>query len=338
MSYQDPEHYLEYPYLALRDSGVMLWPDIGDLVDEWLKVLREEGLPDQIQLRASGPSRHSSSGISFKSVTVEDPMNDPPYQNTYAARLNNGEVVWVRIGEGSPQGYEVRVLEKRRRTDKAILAALTVLESYPIEVERLRRALPLVKDFSVQTLSSMHGAWEWLRLRGLEIEKGSTLANEDWRAAVKENLRFFEDLQLRSLWYLVTVLRYYRPGFDTYPREEQDALIIRACSYVNDLLEALRKFNSFLEYGQPDKDLRAGIEDPQQDVDAAVLKDVEGLSYRLIGERLGIPASSSDQIKGGNTTVAKMVKRGRDVLERALADKGGWQKQAELLRTKADKR
>jgi hypothetical protein len=40
-------------------------------------VLREEGLPDKIQLQASGPSRHSSSGISFKSVTVEDPINAP---------------------------------------------------------------------------------------------------------------------------------------------------------------------------------------------------------------------------------------------------------------------
>jgi hypothetical protein len=168
MSYQDPE----YPYLALRDLGVMLWPDLDDLVDEWLKVLREEGLPDRLQLRASRPSRHSSSGISFKMVTVEDPMNDPSDRNTYAARLDNGEVIWVRIDESLPQGYEVRVLEKRRRTDKAILVALTVLESDPIDVERLRRALPLVKDFSVQTLSSMYGAWEWLRLRGLEIENG----------------------------------------------------------------------------------------------------------------------------------------------------------------------
>jgi hypothetical protein len=155
MSYQDPEYYSEYPYLALRDLGVMLWPDLDDLVDEWLKVLREEGLPDRLQLRASRPSRHSSSGISFKMVTVD-----------------NGEVIWVRIDESLPQGYEVRVLEKRRRTDKAILVALTVLESDPIDVERLRRALPLVKDFSVQTLSSMYGAWEWLRLRGLAIENG----------------------------------------------------------------------------------------------------------------------------------------------------------------------
>jgi len=227
MSYQDPEYFFEYPYLALRHSGVMLWPDIDDLVDEWLKVLREEGLPNKMQLRASGPSRHSPSGISFKSVTVEDPMNDPLDRDTYAARLDNGEVVWVWINADLPEGYEVRVLEKRRRTDKAILAALTVLESDAIEVERLRRALPLVKDFSVQTLSSMHGAWEWLRLRGLEIEKGATLANEDERAAVKENLAFCEDLQLRSLWYLVAMIRYYRPEFDTYTREEQDALIIR---------------------------------------------------------------------------------------------------------------
>ena len=112
MSYQDPEYYSEYPYLALRDLGVMLWPDLDDLVDEWLKVLREEGLPDRLQLRASRPSRHSSSGISFKTVTVEDPMNDPSDRNTYAARLDNGEVIWVRIDESLPQGYEVRVLKE----------------------------------------------------------------------------------------------------------------------------------------------------------------------------------------------------------------------------------
>jgi hypothetical protein len=56
------------------------------------------------------------------------------------------------------------------------------------------------------------------------------------------------------------LLRNYRPDFDNLSFEEQLALIEGAASYVENFQESLRRFVAYLEYGQPNRDLRTALE------------------------------------------------------------------------------
>jgi hypothetical protein len=73
------------------------------------------------------------------------------------------------------------------------------------------------------------------------------------------------------------------------------------------------------------------VEDVQRDIKAAVLRDVEGMTYREIGTEFGIPPPSNFDYKGDHPTVRKMVSRGTRILEKALG-KDGWRKKVELMR------
>lgn len=134
--------------------------------------------------------------------------------------------------------------------------------------------------------------------------------------------------------YIESLLRFYRPGFEDLSYKERYALVGRALDYTNALLSAQRNLLRFLEYGEPGKDLRAPAENTGRDVEAAVLRDVEGLSSAAIGEVLRIPQSDSDALKGGHSRVAKMASRGREVLTEAWGEEG-WEEQARSLKAEA---
>jgi Mn-dependent DtxR family transcriptional regulator len=85
--------------------------------------------------------------------------------------------------------------------------------------------------------------------------------------------------------YVAAVLRHSRPEFDTLPYSERVALLKEGCRRVNEVLESLRKWERFLEYGVPERDLRPKLEKAARDVRAAELRDIEGLSNPKIGER-----------------------------------------------------
>jgi hypothetical protein len=70
-------------------------------------------------------------------------------------------------------------------------------------------------------------------------------------------------------------------------------------------------------------------------VRAAVLHDVEGMSYTNVGERLKVPLPPDFEIKGEHQTVRKMVGRGRSILETAFGEEG-WRKRIEDM--KAEKK
>ncbi|MCL6439613.1 MAG: hypothetical protein K6T51_13475, partial [Rubrobacteraceae bacterium] len=90
----------------------------------------------------------------------------------------------------------------------------------------------------------------------------------------------------------------------------------------NDSLEALRKFMAFVEYGVPGRGAVPVARTIARDIKAAVLKDVEGLTYRQIGERLGIPPPADFGYKGDHASVRKMVGRGRKFFRAALGEEG----------------
>jgi hypothetical protein len=165
----------------------------------------------------------------------------------------------------------VEVLKDLPRTDVAILTALTNLEARRVDVERLERALSLLK-VPMQDYSLIEGVLATLD-EGSEGSSGN-LEKTD----AEEFRKSIADLQgWRTLEYVVALLRHYRPEFDDLPREEKHGLIVGCCRRVNALLEASRQLGAFLEYGARDRDLRAPLEEVERYVRAAELKDVEGL-------------------------------------------------------------
>jgi hypothetical protein len=143
---------------------------------------------------------------------------------------------------------------------------------------------------------------------------------------------FDRQRRLEHLEYILALVRYYRPQFDGYSRQEQLDLLEKAQGYINDFLESLNKLQGFLEYGAPNRKLTPTIKDPDRDVQAAVYYDVDRQSYREIGRRMKIPLPPDSEIKGEHQTVRRMVERGKHILEKTFG-KEGWRERAQAMRS-----
>jgi hypothetical protein len=141
----------------------------------------------------------------------------------------------------------------------------------------------------------------------------------------------------QTLDYLVLLLRYHRPGFDEAPLEERAALLADGCAHLNEFLQALKKFMAFVEYGVPGRRTVPVAKSLARDVKAAILKDVEGLTYEQIGERLGAPTPAGFGYKGDYASVRKMVSRGRTFLKAGLGAEG-YASHVETLKAEAERR
>ncbi len=97
----------------------------------------------------------------------------------------------------------------------------------------------------------------------------------------------------QALDYVLMLLRYHQPGFDDLPHQQRTILVVEACVQTNELLEALRKLVAFLEHGRISYRGPAATKVASKDVAAAVLRDVDGLTNREIGERLGVPCRAT---------------------------------------------
>jgi len=135
--------------------------------------------------------------------------------------------------------------------------------------------------------------------------------------------------------YITWLLEYFRPGFDSYPYEKQIAFFDETCKRINELLTACRKLVSFLEYGAPNKDTRATVENIARDLRAAMFHEVGGLDYLQIAKVLGMPPPSGTNLeKRDHPTVRAKVKRGRKILEEAFG-KEEWREKAQAMRSEA---
>ena len=130
------------------------------------------------------------------------------------------------------------------------------------------------------------------------------------------------------------LLRYHRPGFDDLPHQERTNLVVDACGHTYEFLEALRKLVAFLEHGRINYRGPAAIKVASKDIAAAVLRDVDGLTNREIGERLGVPLPTDFRIKADHPTVRKMVGRGRRTLKAALGE-DGWKEHVRAMKEEA---
>jgi hypothetical protein len=73
-----------------------------------------------------------------------------------------------------------------------------------------------------------------------------------------------------------------------------------------------------------------------RDIKAAVLRDVDGLTNREIGEWLCVPLPAIFQIKADHPTVRKMVGRGRRALKAALGE-DGYKERVRAMKVEAER-
>jgi hypothetical protein len=306
----DRESYREDLYLGLAFT----FTDLRTFAREWLEEL----------LRVGYYGMEESLGLPLKQqagILSPAPESLPLYGESYPVRLEGTrQTVWLNLdGPRSEEGgyREVTVSEESLRTDGAIFAALAVLEGRRIDLSRLRKILP--------ELVPSCGESVWERWTELLLHEGST-------ADLLRALRHHQTLD-----YLVLLLRYHRPGFDDAPLEERAALLADGCAHLNEFLQALKKFMAFIEYGVPGRKTVPVAKSFARDIKAAVLKDVEGLTYEQIGDRLGVSPPADFGYKGDYAAVRKMVSRGRTFLKAALGAEG-YASHVETLKAEAKRR
>ncbi len=289
-------------------------PDIRALAREWLEELLRVGyhgmeeslrLPMKQQAGShSSPPRHRPLCGDIHPVLLED----------------TGQTVWLRLdGSRSPErGYrEISVSDEPLRTDAAIIATLTALEYRPLDVGILREVLPAILPLRGESF------WDrWTRVLEAQSSDGALPSR-------LKDLRHHQTLD-----YVLALLRYHRPGFDDLPPTERANSVVETCEHANELMQVLRKFLAFLEHGRPNRRGSAATRVVARDVKAAILKDVDGLTNRQIGDELSVPLPADFLIKGDHPTVRKMVRRGKKILEDALGDEG-WRAQAEAMKAEA---
>jgi hypothetical protein len=247
---------------------------------------------------------------------------EPEEGPLYPARVDeHRQVFWLKLdgprtSRGAKSGYKsIKVFDRPLRTQMAIIGALTVLETGPLDTKRLREALSQTEPPLERSINERErAAW--------------------WGELGEEGFKWLTDLQLPYLYYMLSLLRYYRPSFDELPHEQQLDLIVQAGGRVNTLLTAARQLVEFLEYGAPDQDLRAAAEDANRDVRAAVLKDVEDMSSIQIAERFSLNITEKHRDQREHPTVRQTINRGRKMLESALGTEG-WRKQVEDMKAEA---
>lgn len=290
----DREAYREGLYSGLAFT----FTDLRTFAREWLEEL----------LRVGYYGMEESLGLPIKQQAGNlspSPESLPLYGESYPVRLEGTrQTVWLNLeGPRSEKGQyrEVTVSEESLRTDSAIFAALTMLEGRPVDLSRLRKALP--------DLVPSYGESVW--------DRWTDLASEESKADLLRSLRHHQTLD-----YVLLLLRYHRPGFDALPLEERAALLADSCAHLNDSLEAVRKFMTYIEHGVPGRGAVPAAKSVARDVKAAILKDVEGLTYRQIEDRLGVQPPANFDYKGDHSSVRKMVGRGRRFFTTGLGDEG----------------
>jgi hypothetical protein len=325
------------------------------LQEMWLQELEDVGLGEVgsspgAPLKA-GPAHHSRMPVTEGEV--------------HPVRLGKSrKVAWISFdGPRTRHGYrDVEVLDQPLRTEAAIIAALTVLEASVMGddiFELLCRALfahteahPEMAQKNLQeVLDGLPPHWFSDQKAEIDKELEKQLTKEleqfpEWEREKERKKRLPKPwerwernplLWNRSISYMVALLRYRRPDFDDHTLEEQLDLVDQHRLRINAFLEKQTEHAKFLEYGTPKGMPTRVVERARDQVKAAVLADVEGLTHEKIANRLGVDVSE-ERYKGDMKIpeIAALVRDGRRLLDNVLPGIG-WRKHAEDMKADADR-
>jgi hypothetical protein len=318
------------------------------LQEMWLQELEDVGLgevkPSPGVPPKAGPDHH-------------DRTPPTPEGDVRPVRLGKSrKPAWIRLdGPRTERGYrDIEVLDQPLRTEAAIITALTVLEASVIEdadFERLREALlahveahsePGTKDLQ-EVLSRLPARWFSDQKARIDEEIGQLSPKEREKQEKKGRLlkrwKRWERHPLlwrRSIRYMLILLRYRRPDFDSHTFEEQLDLLDQHRKVINAFLKEQREHVAFLEYGTSEGIPRAG-QLARDQVKAALLADVENLPHREIANKLDVDITGrSYDIYAKIPAVTRMIKEGQRHLNEGLPETS-WPKYAEQMKVERDR-
>jgi hypothetical protein len=236
-------------------------------------------------------------------------------------RLPSGHLVRLSAGDDAEWRFRygfkpTSVTLKTPATEKAILAALVALKGKPTkQPNRMRYVSRLSEVFESALSEGIDGASPdkfdfgraWSSLRTY---------SEDPRleGALRSDLRNVPVARL-----LKELLRQYRDDFDDLPEHKRAGLLEQAASHLNEFLEALRKLAAFLEAGDSTGGIpRTKLKVTQEQLRAAELADIVGLTHREIGDALGLPLTETDKRQGGHQKAKERVREGKKLLREAF--------------------
>jgi hypothetical protein len=324
------------------------------LQEMWLQELEDVGL-GEVRPSASAPLKAGPAHHHRMPVTEGE---------VHPVRLGKSrKVAWISFdGPRTRHGHrDVEVLDQPLRTEAAIIAALTVLEASVMGddiFELLRRALfahteahpELAQKDLQEVLDGLSPHWFSDQKAEIDkvLEKQLTKELEqfpEWEREKERKKRLPKPwerwerdplLWNRSISYMVALLRYRRPDFDDHTLEEQLDLVDQHRLRINAFLEKQTEHAKFLEYGTPKGIPTRVVERARDQVKAAVLADVEGLSHEKIANKLGVDVPKRHKENMKIPEIAALVREGRGLLDNVLPGIG-WQKHAEDMKTDADR-
>jgi hypothetical protein len=280
---------------------------------------------------------------------------------------------WIKLdGPRTRYGYKaIEVLDQPLRTEAAIVSALTVLEASAIadfDFERLCEALlnyvevsPGLKGKNLQEVLNRLPR-RWIRERKADIDQElkpldkrlKQLKLKKWLSSEeKSDLKELEKRLPKDSWrrersslfwersikYTAALLRYRRPDFNNHTLEQQLDLIDKHRKRVNTFLEEQRAHMRFLEYGTPTGLPTRVVERTQDQIKAAVLRDVENLSPLEIANRLEVHFDEEryHKVDWKIPEVSGLIDDGQLLLDKILSGEGGWRKRAREMKAEAER-
>ena len=198
-------------------------------------------------------------------------------------------------------------MARPERTAKAVLAMLKLLEGRRLDKEVSERLLPFVDPAdSTSIADSLH--------QRLEEPRGKAAGKEPPRPSVmlprKGNCGTHSPCC--AIFARVSIAL----------RQRRSANCCRSAAGVSTgSSKRPASSPSSWSMGVPGRIKKPAIVNPQRDVDAAVLRDVERMKYREIEQSLEVEISENARRVDDYSTVSKMVNRGRDILERAFGQR-----------------
>ncbi len=304
----------DYDRLLLYFEGARGFADLLELAEAMIAELDRVGLSPSIPHGSppKGSDEHpipnrGSSKPALRPVELE--AGSRIFVQTDARRELLGA-----LGDGTSEQKTTRkvgyrsavVLDDHLRTDEAIVAALTVMES---RREKLEQA----------TSSPDPGRLKRMAKRLPLHAKPLTFVLAQLGYSRPEFGDLFEQNEVGPPNFAMSLLEHFRPEFGGLDEQDKVRLIEKTQGRIEAFSEALDKLLKTLEYEPASEALKVQPRKLNFSVRVAQLHDIAGHTYTEIAELLGArKPTDRDNVKAGHKLMEERAKQGRKLLAEAL--------------------
>ncbi len=238
-------------------------------------------------------------------------------------RLADGRTVHVKLSPWNSDRYEAPLADTEPlSTDRAILAAVVVVQAADVDPRRIR------------IMSHLRDAWfrggkkSWETLQQ-ELRTDPVLKD----AAVDDFAELISEPSLLD--FLEGLARHYprTPSFQELSPNERAATLQRLYERVKGVADAAGNLQKFLEQGMPERLPTSKVRDVERYIFAAELSGALRLNSVEIGEFMRVPVDSEYyEKKHQNKTAGDMIRKGKELLLQIFGDSEGYETHFERIR------